>query len=186
MEQVETKVDVLADKWPVKVYASGHGQWAFVAGPRSGTGYQSMQAAREAGEAARRKAISRASEAAVINSHTPGPWSVGKKTGTMVFAGNDGGMGDFICEVCGEDDTPRAVNQANARLISAAPEMLKALVKAELHLAAIGTPRDAQGNYHKLGEWTFGDALPRDVDAREVKSAFEAIREVLAFIGGAK
>lgn len=61
MEQVETKVDVLADKWPVKVNAAGHGQWAFVAGPRSGTGYPSKQAAREAGEAARRAALARVS-----------------------------------------------------------------------------------------------------------------------------
>ena len=54
---------------------------------------------------------------------TPGPWSVGKKTGTLVFTGSDGGMGDFICEVSGEDDTPREVNKANARLIAAAPEL---------------------------------------------------------------
>lgn len=56
-----------------------------------------------------------------------GPWSVGKKTGTLVFTGSDGGMGDFICEVCGEDDTPREVNKANARLIASAPELYEAL-----------------------------------------------------------
>ena len=50
-----------ADKWPVKVHAAGRGQWGFVAGPRSGTGYQSKQAALEAGEAARLAAIARAS-----------------------------------------------------------------------------------------------------------------------------
>ena len=50
-----------ADKWPVKVRPCGHGQWAFVAGPRSGAGYQSKQAALEAGEAARLAAIARAS-----------------------------------------------------------------------------------------------------------------------------
>lgn len=49
------------DKWPVKVRPCGHGQWAFVAGPRSGAGYQSKQAAQEAGEAARLAAIARAS-----------------------------------------------------------------------------------------------------------------------------
>lgn len=52
-------VDVLAVRWPVKVYPVGHGQWAFVAGPRSGTGYPSKQAAQEAGEAARLAAIAR-------------------------------------------------------------------------------------------------------------------------------
>ena len=55
--------------------------------------------------------------------YTPGPWSVGRKTGTLVFAGDDGGNGDFICEVSGED-TPRAVNEANARLIAAAPDLM--------------------------------------------------------------
>lgn len=47
------------DKWPVKVHAVGCGQWAFVAGPRSGTGYQSKQAAKEAGDAARLAALAR-------------------------------------------------------------------------------------------------------------------------------
>lgn len=62
---------------------------------------------------------------------TPGPWSVGKKTGTLIFTGPDGGMGDFICEVSGEDDTPREVNKANARLIAASPTMYETLVLAE-------------------------------------------------------
>lgn len=52
-------VDVLAAKWPVRVHAVGHGQWAFVAGPRSGTGYPSKKAAKEAGEAARAAALAR-------------------------------------------------------------------------------------------------------------------------------
>ncbi|GEM_PF-3983060 len=47
-------VDVL---WPVRVHAAGRGQWAFVAGPRSGTGYASKKAAQEAGELARSKAL---------------------------------------------------------------------------------------------------------------------------------
>lgn len=63
--------------------------------------------------------------------HTPGPWSVGEKVGTLVFAGNEGSMGDFICEVTGEDETPRAVNRANARLIAAAPELLSALYELD-------------------------------------------------------
>lgn len=50
-------VDPLADKWPVRVHPVGHGQWAFVAGPRSGTGYRSKAEAQEAGEAARRAAL---------------------------------------------------------------------------------------------------------------------------------
>jgi len=48
------KVDV---QWPVRVYAAGHGQWGFVAGPRSGTGYASKSEAKEAAERAREKAL---------------------------------------------------------------------------------------------------------------------------------
>lgn len=69
--------------------------------------------------------------------------------------------------------------------VEAAEAAVDALEKAELHLAAIGTPRDAQGRYHKDGEWTFGEALPRDVDAREVSSAFALVRAALANVGGA-
>ena len=50
-------VDVL---WPVRVHAAGHGQWAFVAGPRSGAGYASKKAAQEAGRLARSKALAKA------------------------------------------------------------------------------------------------------------------------------
>jgi len=49
--------DPLAEKWPVRVHAAGHGQWAFVAAPRSGTGYPTKQAAKDAGEAARAAAL---------------------------------------------------------------------------------------------------------------------------------
>lgn len=47
-------------QWPVRVHAAGRGQWAFVAGPRSGTGYSSKAAAEKAGERARSKAIAKA------------------------------------------------------------------------------------------------------------------------------
>lgn len=44
-------------QWPVRVHPVGHGQWAFVAGPRSASGFLSKKAAQEAGEAARAKAL---------------------------------------------------------------------------------------------------------------------------------
>lgn len=40
---------------PVEVFPIGHGQWAFAAGSRSGTGYASKQDAHEAGELAAQK-----------------------------------------------------------------------------------------------------------------------------------
>jgi predicted secreted hydrolase len=64
--------------------------------------------------------------------------------------------------------------------VDAVEAAVDALEKAELHLAAIGTPRDAQGRYHKDGEWTFGEALPRDADAREVSAAFALVRAAIA------
>ncbi len=52
-----------------------------------------------------------------------GPWHVGRKTGILVFSGEPG-CGDLICEVCGEDETPREVRESNAKLIAMAPELL--------------------------------------------------------------
>jgi len=46
-------------QWPVRVHPAGHGQWGFVAGPRSGTGFASKKEAEQAGNAARRKALAR-------------------------------------------------------------------------------------------------------------------------------
>ncbi|QNH21216.1 hypothetical protein HEP73_02128 [Xanthomonas sp. GW] len=46
-------------QWPVRVHPVGHGQWGFVAGPRSGTGFASKKEAEQAGNAARSKALAR-------------------------------------------------------------------------------------------------------------------------------
>lgn len=68
---------------------------------------------------------------------------------------------------------------AVAALIAERDALREALSEAEWRLSCIGTPRDAQGRYHKDGEWTFGDALPNSADAREVASAFALIRAAL-------
>lgn len=61
--EVADPVNVLGtvgwSKWPVRVHAAGRGQWAFVAGPFSGTGYPTKAQAEEAGYTARNKAIAR-------------------------------------------------------------------------------------------------------------------------------
>lgn len=59
MSNDSQKVDALADKWPVRVWPAGRGQWQFVAGPFSGTGYPSKASALEAGAISREKAIAR-------------------------------------------------------------------------------------------------------------------------------
>jgi hypothetical protein len=63
-----------------------------------------------------------------MTSHTPGPWRVGKKYTLDVYAGN---MQGVRIAACFDDD-----GEANARLISAAPELLSALQSA---LAFINT-----------------------------------------------
>jgi hypothetical protein len=52
--------------------------------------------------------------------HTPGPWHVGMKPGPMVYGRN----GEWVANCCLETNT-RGENLDNARLIAAAPELLK-------------------------------------------------------------
>lgn len=116
-----------------------------------------------------------------MSGFTKGPWSVGKKTGTLVFTGSDGGMGDFICEVCGEDDTPREVNKANARLIAAAPELYERLNEARDAIASL--PEYALGgesiySSHTgeiVGDYPIRDELLHHIDAALSKAAGEGV-----------
>lgn len=50
--------------------------------------------------------------------HTPGPWEVPLNYPTEVYKGED----HSICEVYGAENSE--INEANARLIAAAPELL--------------------------------------------------------------
>ena len=54
-----------------------------------------------------------------------------------------------------------------------------ALSEALTRIAAIGYPASPDGEYSEDGEWTFSDAVPRAVDAEEVKAAFLVIRAAL-------
>lgn len=56
----------------------------------------------------------------------------------------------------------------------------EALSEAQTRIAAIGYPASPDGEYSKDGEWTFSDAVPRAVDAEEVKAAFLVLRAALA------
>lgn len=64
-----------------------------------------------------------------MNKHTPGPWGISRRTATGVVAKGERG----ICSTGGYSDsrvdgaTLNAENEANARLISAAPDMLAEL-----------------------------------------------------------
>lgn len=119
-----------------------------------------------------------------MKAHTPGPWEVqgSEVWATRAIRFNLTTAGTpLIARVCEHKDAEGGFPyEANARLIASAPELLEALQRIEAHLSAIGTPRDSRGRYHKDGEWTFDEALPRDVDACEVKSAFEVVRTAIS------
>ena len=65
--------------------------------------------------------------------HTPGPWSVGRTSrDDHEYLFGIEGPGEYsyiICDLCG-DGYPEDVQEANARLIAAAPELLEALKAA--------------------------------------------------------
>jgi hypothetical protein len=71
-----------------------------------------------------------------MNNHTPGPWTIDRRRNGLVSLIKFAGTAEFTagtparCEA--EDDNAAAirVNDANARLIAAAPELLAALQSA--------------------------------------------------------
>lgn len=65
---------------------------------------------------------------------------------------------------------------ANAR----AEGLERTLNAAAVHLASIGHPVDAKGNYCKGGEWTFAEAVPMTANEIEVKAAFLLINSALS------
>ena len=69
--------------------------------------------------------------------HTPGPWYLGRN-GNRVFA-KPGWLPRRICELPGED-VATAEDEANAHLISAAPELLSEL-KSLVNLIAHEYPK---------------------------------------------
>ena len=78
--------------------------------------------------------------------HTPGPWKASEDfnlTGTLVSFIEGGGHS--IAQTRLDDDTPEGMNQANARLIAAAPELLEACRDALLAVDTADWPT-AQDN----------------------------------------
>jgi len=69
--------------------------------------------------------------------HTPGPWAV--FNGTDIFPDNDLGGDRHIADCFPvQDGIPYAEREANARLIAAAPDLLKALTNCLSFLRAKG------------------------------------------------
>ena len=75
-----------------------------------------------------------------MSQHTPGPWYV---TGDNIHAGYTTPGGDrvdrWVATIsAGQNDKPRMVDYANARLIAAAPDLLAALERASTFIASSG------------------------------------------------
>jgi hypothetical protein len=65
-----------------------------------------------------------------MSNHTPGPWKVSRRFDVYQDTKKPGVGGTFIASTKGVSELPESVNQvceADAKLIAAAPELLKAL-----------------------------------------------------------
>ena len=65
-----------------------------------------------------------------MSNHTPGPWKVSRRFDVYQDTQTPGVGGTFIASTKGVSELPESVNEvceADARLIAAAPELLKAL-----------------------------------------------------------
>lgn len=109
---------------------------------------------------------------------TPGPWV---QDGDGVSAADE----DVAVAMCCPSDAEAAYIAAAdpdtiAALLKERDALRDALSEAQTRIAAIGYPASPDGEYSKDGEWTFSDAVPRAVDAGEVKAAFLVLRAALA------
>ncbi|MEN9885514.1 MAG: hypothetical protein RL758_92 [Pseudomonadota bacterium] len=89
--------------------------------------------------------------------HTPGPWYVSKEfDGTSIKAGMF--HVTHTIKACGfhEPEVDKAVTQANARLIAAAPDLLEALKK----MVDIASDSRGVAGYHLNGEIAEWDEFP--------------------------
>lgn len=69
-------------------------------------------------------------------SHTPGPWHVGGKGNAIVYADVEGGS-YAVCNAVTYHGQPNFEDAANARLISAAPDLLTAAEAVLEHCALV-------------------------------------------------
>lgn len=67
----------------------------------------------------------------IMNKHTPGPWHVDTSSISQ-FNIVDSNLFVVCDTICGEEKSDE-VNEANAKLIAAAPEMLKVLEACQKH-----------------------------------------------------
>jgi hypothetical protein len=71
--------------------------------------------------------------------HTPGPWSLGTENSNSIEI--ESALGEKTCEIIADNDLEET-HYADAKLISAAPELLQALIDLEE-----ANPTDGKWNY---------------------------------------
>ena len=74
------------------------------------------------------------SEQGGVMAHTPGPWTYEKGLGCKTISGQDYDIADTV----GLDNERGGEDEANARLIAAAPDLMKALERAEQTIRNLG------------------------------------------------
>lgn len=72
-----------------------------------------------------------------MSKHTPGPWEISNRIGRKNELGIIASAAPCIIAVMGNQKEWPVEAHANARLIKAAPDMLKALIDASLSLSAL-------------------------------------------------
>jgi len=88
-----------------------------------------------------------------MSKHTPGPWHVGGAHGRIVYAANRYAVANAATYHGRHDD------EANARVIAAAPDLLAAAIQAEAVLAR--------------GKWLESSTDPEAVALRALRAAIE-------------
>jgi hypothetical protein len=89
--------------------------------------------------------------------HTPGPWAVSMSDPTLVYSKKPEGTGRWVCSSISHPVRNRE-DEANARLIAAAPDLLAAAKRAEYEL------RDAVHIFKLDGMTSFAKAAEQAAD----------------------
>jgi len=81
------------------------------------------------------KNISAAKNTKIHTKHTPGPWTLTHAHGETYVSNNlpGGWIADLGNLLCGKDKARRAQNEADARLIASAPDLLAICEQIEFH-----------------------------------------------------
>lgn len=97
--------------------------------------------------------------------HTPGPWRIALGSHDLIYAGATL-VAQADCGLFSESNVPRVDEvSANARLISAAPELLEALKEARLQIDYL------HGKFKETGS---GNSVLSTIDAAIAKAEGEA------------